>query len=236
MSDARSKLTKAGVSVIDGKIKPSDVDTAVRVLIASDESIDAGLNQLRNAGYKICSAFWTGSSDNVYLSYIAIKDPTNWNSHKPFGTDGLFGLYYCYAGDISEFPSKNGTTDMKALENGISRIAKKHSITDLKAEQTGDGIIKFTFSDSSGLGSITYDVRSTDSWSDDDHPVEEKIIDDITNLADDCYRSSPQFLGAPSEVPNSEVIGDAQDAPKLSERIESILSGKADNDGGFRSE
>ena len=43
MSDA--KLTKAGVSVIDGKIKSSEVDTAVTVLIASDESIDTGLNQ-----------------------------------------------------------------------------------------------------------------------------------------------------------------------------------------------
>jgi hypothetical protein len=39
MSDTRSKLTKAGVSVIGGKVKASDVATAVRVLAASDTMI-----------------------------------------------------------------------------------------------------------------------------------------------------------------------------------------------------
>jgi len=37
MSGVKSKLTKAGVSVIGGEIKSSDVATAVKVLTASGE-------------------------------------------------------------------------------------------------------------------------------------------------------------------------------------------------------
>jgi 3-mercaptopyruvate sulfurtransferase SseA len=38
MSYAGSKLTKAGISVINGKIRPSDVATAVKVLTANEEN------------------------------------------------------------------------------------------------------------------------------------------------------------------------------------------------------
>jgi hypothetical protein len=48
------------------------------------------LQQLKAKGFKLCSALWTNNTNNVYLAYIAIKDPSKWGSHKPFGgKDGI---------------------------------------------------------------------------------------------------------------------------------------------------
>ena len=193
------------------------------------------LKKLQTKGFKLCSALWTDNSNNVYLAYIAIKDPSKWESHKPFGGKGLYGLFYCFAGDESEFRNLAPDVDTAALEKGADKIAKKYALDDMKSEFE-DLTFRFSFKDADGKShTLAYEALSTDVQDSAGFPQD--VLDSLCDLAEKVGGCQDQFLGAPEEVDIDEIIDASLSAgSKLPARIESILDGSAASSCNLRSD
>jgi len=198
------------------------------------------LQQLKAKGFKLCSALWTNNTNNVYLAYIAIKDPSKWGSHKPFGGKDLYQLFYCFAGDLSEFskPKVEGDVDTAKLEREFAVQFK-----DCKAIKVTNGSngVSFTFTWSDDQ---VHQVRVQGDGdvfpkSDSDWPFLDKhqISDFVYEAVHPDDNKDDAFLGAPEEVEVEEVVDAALSAKtELLGRLQSILSGTADSWCDLRSD
>lgn len=68
----------------------------------SEDAVKSKIDKLAKKGLKLYSAYWTGSDNNVYLSYFVTSNPGKWESYRPF-CSGVYGVMFSWAGDVSEF-------------------------------------------------------------------------------------------------------------------------------------
>lgn len=203
-------------------------------------SLKSQLEELQSRGFKLCSAYWTGSSDNVYLSYIAIKDIEKWGSHKPFGGKDLYNLFYCFAGDISEFGRHEVDKNINSsiIEQNFSSRYKE--CTQIKVNKTDTGIVfTFTWHDGQeysvrvqGDGGV-YPNKDSDWKFLHEHQIDEWVYEAVFPE----HEGNDKFLGTPEEVEIEDIIEASLSAKrKLPERIKNILAGEADSSYDLRSD
>jgi hypothetical protein len=129
MSDTRSKLTMAGVSVIDGKIKSSEVATAVRVLAAAPPKAE-----------------WKSSPSGKWIKnygdgwYGVVQETTPSTVIEYYGRKGLKirkYVYYLTKNTRQRVPDNNGNGN---ISGAITEKAARDACDRAHAENYGKDI------------------------------------------------------------------------------------------------
>jgi hypothetical protein len=166
MSDARSKLTKAGVSVIDSKVNASDVATAVRVLAASGE--------WEKDGDK-----WTKEYGDGWQGKIIQEADKFWwyicNNHT---------TYKDYSYRLQDAKDACDAYLMASQEGEDVRHKIKVNGLIGKVDLPGFGEVKFRVVDCKSLGEKGYDILGTVAWKGNKFVLNAK-----------SYKSGPKYIG-----------------------------------------